>query len=278
MPDSPMWRQIAEDLRRKIESGELGHGGQPLPTEIELRAEYGAARNTIRDAVKWLVTLGLVYTRSGQGTFVRQEIDPFITRLVTGPEAPRDAESPGFAYEVINRRQVKLSVPKVEILPAAGLHAAELRLTEGAMVISRHQQGLIDDVPYSRQTSFYPMELHKRGAERLIQAADIEGGAVRYVLDTLGMKEAGWLDRFTVRLPDPDETKFFGLPEDVRILVFEIIRTSFDEDGTPFRVTVTTYPTDRNEFVMTSGTIPPDAVRSGGGPRGRDAGLADLSG
>ncbi len=24
------------------------------------------------------------------------------------------------------------------------------------------------------------MELHKRGAERLIQAADIEGGAVRY--------------------------------------------------------------------------------------------------
>src|SRR5271170_3013306 len=115
MPD-PMWKQIAEDLRHKIESGELGRDGKPLPTELELQAEYSASRNTIRDAIKWLVTRGMVYTRSGQGTFVTQRIDPFVTKLVTGSESGMEAESSGFAYEVINRsRKPVVSVPRVEI-------------------------------------------------------------------------------------------------------------------------------------------------------------------
>lgn len=47
----PMYRQIAEDLQRRIESGELPPGAQ-LPTEFELREQYDASRNTIRDAIK----------------------------------------------------------------------------------------------------------------------------------------------------------------------------------------------------------------------------------
>ena len=47
----PMYRQIAEDLRRQIEAGELAHGAQ-LRTELELREKYNASRNTVRDAIK----------------------------------------------------------------------------------------------------------------------------------------------------------------------------------------------------------------------------------
>jgi DNA-binding GntR family transcriptional regulator len=56
----PTYRQIAEDLRRKIEFGDIGRGDQ-LPTELELRGAYEASRNTVRDAVMWLqfsVTVG----------------------------------------------------------------------------------------------------------------------------------------------------------------------------------------------------------------------------
>jgi len=260
MPE-PMWRQIAEDLRQRIESGELSANGTPLPTELELQAEYSASRNTIRDAIKWLVTRGQVYTRSGQGTFVTPKIDPFVTKLVTGTEAPQKAD-PGFAYEVINRRNVVFSVPRVEILQAAGLPATELEIPATATVISRHQQRVIDGVPYSRQTTFYPMDLAERGAVRLIRAENIDGGAVRYVESTLGVKEAGWRDRISVRLPDAEETSFFSLPDDGRIAVFEIIRTGYDEQGKPFRVTVTTYPADRNQFVMTSGAVPDEPSRA----------------
>ena len=80
----PMYRQIAEDLRRQIEAGELPPGAQ-LRTELELREKYNASRNTIRDAIKWLITRGLVETRPGQGTFVVEKIVPFMTTLTGDP-------------------------------------------------------------------------------------------------------------------------------------------------------------------------------------------------
>ena len=45
----PMYRQIAEDLRGRIESGELP-GGSRLPTELELQEQFGASRNTGTEA------------------------------------------------------------------------------------------------------------------------------------------------------------------------------------------------------------------------------------
>ena len=78
MAEQPMYRQIAEDLREKIESGAVPRGSQ-LPTELELREQYDASRNTIRDAIKLLISRGMVETRPGQGTFVVEKIDPFIT-------------------------------------------------------------------------------------------------------------------------------------------------------------------------------------------------------
>ena len=91
----PMYRRIAEDLREQIESGEL-EPGQQLRTEIELREHYEASRNTVRDAIKWLTTLGLVETRPGQGTFVVKKIDPFVTTLTRKPKArsPREGKAP----------------------------------------------------------------------------------------------------------------------------------------------------------------------------------------
>jgi GntR family transcriptional regulator len=50
---NPMYRQIAEDLRLRIDSGDLPPGEQP-PTELRLRDRYNASRNTVRDAIKWL--------------------------------------------------------------------------------------------------------------------------------------------------------------------------------------------------------------------------------
>jgi len=38
----PVWRVIAEDLRRQTESGELRPNRAPLPTERLLQSAYGA--------------------------------------------------------------------------------------------------------------------------------------------------------------------------------------------------------------------------------------------
>jgi GntR family transcriptional regulator len=252
----PMYRQIADDLRRQIEDGELTPSSQLL-TELELREKYNASRNTIRDAIKWLITRGLVETRPGQGTFVVQKIDPFVTTLTGDPEA---GESGPYLREVEARRRVpEATPPRVEIQVAVGELTGELLLEPGDTVVSRHQQIKIDGTPWSLQTSFYPLKLVERGAPRLIQASDIKEGAVEYLRKTAGIKQVGYRDTITVRAPDQSEAGFFALPDDGRVSVVETRRTAFDEQGNPIRLTVSTYPADRNQFAVFVGRVPDNA-------------------
>jgi GntR family transcriptional regulator len=263
---NPMYRQIAEDLREQIESGGL-KPGQQLRTEIELRERYRASRNTVRDAIKWLTTLGLVETRPGQGTFVTRKIDPFVTTLTAAD--PRKARGEGIVlhgkvmYGEVDesegegqQRKPSTSQIQVEIQRASGEIAAHLRLPEGAQVISRHQKRFIDGTPWSLQTSFYPRGFSAQGAERLTDADDIEMGTVQYLAETLGLKQVGYRDWITVRAPDATEADFFKVPQDGRVAVFAIFRTAFDQSGTPMRVTATVFPADRNQFIVDVGEVP----------------------
>jgi GntR family transcriptional regulator len=253
----PMYRRIAEDLRQEIESGRLGPDSQ-LPTELELRERFNASRNTVRDAIKSLINLGLVETRPGQGTFVTQRIDPFITTLSADPQSGfGGGEGATYRSEVSQRhRRPESSEPRVEIQSAAGEVAARLRVDEGTQLVSRHQQRYIDETPWSLQTSFYPMNFVVQGATRLLEAANIEQGTVQYLQETLGLKQAGYRDWITMRAPDANEMAFFRIPGEGRVPVFEIFRTAFDQTGTPMRVTVTVFPADRNQFIVDVGDVP----------------------
>jgi GntR family transcriptional regulator len=261
---SPLYRQIAEDLRNRIESGEIGPGTQ-LPTELDLGERYGASRNTIRDAIKWLVNSGLVETRPGQGTFVPKAIQPYVTTLTA--DSPRAlgqvviaGEGEAYATEGTSHKGKPSSrLPQVEIQRANAAISAQLHISEGARVVSRHQQRFIDGTPWSLQTSFYPWALAAK-APRLTDAENIDGGAVKYLHETLGLEQVGYSDWITVRAPDLAEALFFGLPQDGRVGVFEISRTAFDQNADPMRVTVTVFPTDRNQFIVNVGTVPPSRV------------------
>ena len=261
MPES-MYRQIAEDLRRQIESGELGHGDQ-LPTEIELREKYEASRNTVRDAVKWLIIRGLVETRPGQGTFVVEKIVPYVTQLIGDPSTGLDDEGPVYVAEVQAMRRIPSSTdPRVEIQRAVDMVQAELQLDDGSTVVSRHQERYIDGTPWSLQTSFYPMSLVERGAVRLIQAPNIPEGTVAYLRTALDLRQVGYRDKITVRAPNVTETGFFRLPDDGRVAVFEVFRTAFADKGKPFRLTASVYPADRNRFAVSVGDVPPEVMES----------------
>ncbi len=71
----PLYRQIAELLREKIEKGEYQFG-QFIPSERELSAKYGVNRLTLRKAIALLVNEGLLIPKPGKGTYVnRPKID-----------------------------------------------------------------------------------------------------------------------------------------------------------------------------------------------------------
>jgi GntR family transcriptional regulator len=254
---NPMYRQIAEDLREQIESGQLAPG-QQLRTELELRDHYEASRNTVRDAIKWLANLGLVETKPGQGTFVVQTIDPFVTTLTGDPETGWGGDE-GAVYlsEVSKKNRKPTSSPlQVEIQEASDDMAAALGIPQGAEIISRHERRFIDGTPWSMQTSYYPMEFADRGAERLRGARNIDEGTVQYLAKTLHIRQVGYRDRITVRAPNTTEADFFKLPPDGRVPMYEITRTAYDGNGSPMRLTVTVYPADRNQFILDAGAVP----------------------
>jgi GntR family transcriptional regulator len=255
-----MHMRVADDLRERIHAGEFAPGSQ-LPTETELRAGYQVSRNTIRDAIKNLVSLGLIETRPGRGTFVATRIDPFVIRLsadsATGQ--PGDEHGSYVRAAASTHREERASSPRIEIQKAYGVIADQLQIPgeeNERQVVSRHQERFIDGIPYSFQTSFYPMKFALEGASRLLEASVIEEGTTRYLADVLGLRQIDYRDLITLRSPNQNEMAFFQLPSDGRVPVFEIFRTAFDQTASPMRVTVTVYPSDRNQFVIDTGEVP----------------------
>lgn len=59
--------------------------GDALPPETELAEQLGVSRNSVREAVKSLETLGIVEARTGAGLFVRSfSFDPLLENLAYG--------------------------------------------------------------------------------------------------------------------------------------------------------------------------------------------------
>jgi GntR family transcriptional regulator len=255
-----MYWQIAQALRGQIESGALAPGDQ-LPSELELQERFSASRNTVRDAMKWLTSRGMVRARSGRGTFVAEHVTPFVTTLSADPETGHPGGEGHAAYaEVRARGQTPtVSAARVELISAAGDVAARLRVPPGTQIVSRHQQRHIDGQPWSLQTTFYPMDLVLRGARRLIMPEDISEGTVAHLHESVGLVQVGYRDRIVVRAPEEEESRFFGLPDDGRVPVVSVVRTGYgrtDGEPAPFRVTFTIMPADRNQLVVNSGEVP----------------------
>jgi GntR family transcriptional regulator len=252
----PMYQQIADDLRRKIDVGTLKPGEQ-LPTELELRDKYKASRNTIRDAIKRLAGLGLVESRPGSGTFVTSKIDPFITVLTEDPDTGYGGGEGAAYLSAVSgvHRRAKHGPVRVESKLAPPEVALRLRIEPHEQVVLRHQERFIDEIPYSLQTTFFPMDFVTSGkAPLLIIANDVPQGTVRYLEDAMGIKQTSYRDWITARAPDDNEQRFFGIQHDS--LVFEIFRSAFDQHGNAIRVTVTIFPADRNQFIVNVGGPP----------------------
>jgi GntR family transcriptional regulator len=70
-PDGPipLYRQLADVLRARIDSGDLPTG-RPVPSELTLQQTYGVSRDTARHALQVLREEGRVVTVQGKGTYV----------------------------------------------------------------------------------------------------------------------------------------------------------------------------------------------------------------
>jgi len=75
---------VQESLKKYIEANQL-KAGDPLPPETFLAQQLGVGRNSMREAIKALESLGIVETRRGIGIFVKEfSFKPLLDNLAYG--------------------------------------------------------------------------------------------------------------------------------------------------------------------------------------------------
>ena len=94
-----LYRQIAEQIRGLIKSGEYGFGDR-LPPERDLAKQLRVSRPSVREALIALEVEGLIEVRVGSGIYVRAPaVHPTLPQLVT-----EDSHPPG-PFELIRARR-----------------------------------------------------------------------------------------------------------------------------------------------------------------------------
>ncbi|MGW0629857.1 GntR family transcriptional regulator [Streptomyces sp. NPDC002758] len=68
----PVWPQVAEELRHRIDGGTYPAGDR-FPAVVDLAAEFDVAASTVQKAVAALRAEGRLYTVLGQGSFVADQ-------------------------------------------------------------------------------------------------------------------------------------------------------------------------------------------------------------
>ena len=77
-------QQIIDAFTQQLVRGNLCPGDQ-IPTEVELADKFGVARNTVREAIKILVAMGVLEIRRPVGTFVCEGFtEPMLSPLLYG--------------------------------------------------------------------------------------------------------------------------------------------------------------------------------------------------
>ena len=99
---APLTEAAIQKVRDMIASGDLVPGAR-LPPEAELAIMLGASRNTVREAVRALVTARVLDVRRGDGTFVTS-LRPEL--LLAGIGAAAELLQEGFSLELIGVRRI----------------------------------------------------------------------------------------------------------------------------------------------------------------------------
>jgi GntR family transcriptional regulator len=216
--------QIAADLRRQIEQGEIPPGGR-LPSLRAMEAKYEVARGTLEAALKVLRAEGLVVSVLGSGTFVRDQ--PRVVRLARNRLSRAERARTGGAFSA-DMAAVGLE-PRVEteigLDEADSALALDLGVEEGSQVVTRRRRMYGSNTPMQLATSYFPADIARGTA---IERRDTGQGGVYARIEELGhVLVSPFVERVSARTPSRVEQDWFTLPDGVPLLaVVRIARTA----------------------------------------------------
>lgn len=240
-PRSPS-RQIADELREQIVSGEL-EPGQPLPSESALVSAYGTSPTTARQAVRLLKEEGLVVSERGRGVFVKKQPPTIHMGSHRFSRKTRAEGKAAFEAEIeAQGRKWGQEILGLEDVPAPAWVAEWFGIEPGTTVFVRRRRNWVDDEPTQIADSYYRLETVEGTA---IRTEDTGPGGSYARLEEQGDRLERFREEISIRMPSPDETKSLRLAPGVPVA--ELRRIAFTAAG-PVEVLTSVVAGDRHVF------------------------------
>ncbi|HEX6360797.1 GntR family transcriptional regulator [Actinophytocola sp.] len=239
----PAYRQVADDIRARINSGEYGPGDK-LPSEREMVDAYGVSRPTVRDAIGLLRSQGIVTAEHGKGVFVRRL--PPVTRLSTErlSRASREANQAAFLGDAATGGFKATSATRVYFEPAVARIADVLGVEPGTEVCVRDRVMNRNDMPVQLAVSRLPRSLTTGTA---IEQENPGPGGVYARLEEAGHRFAHFTETVSARMPTPDETSALRLATGTPVIT--VTRVAYTTTGAAVEVNDMVMVADRFELV-----------------------------
>lgn len=231
----PLYYQLAELIRERINSGELAAGDQ-LPADRELAEQAGISRMTARQAISYLVSEGALVVKPGVGTFVAE------------PKMAYDAlHLLGFTEETMRHGGAVASrVLEQAIVEPSPAVAAALGLTAGEPAVKIVRLRSAGDTPVLLETSLVPAN----GCPGL-EDEDLGSQSLYFLLEQrFGLRLQRARQTIEATVANEHESTLFGVAIGTPMLMLEGV--TYADGDRPVEYFKAVYRADRIKFELES--------------------------
>ncbi|GHA65829.1 GntR family transcriptional regulator [Photobacterium aphoticum] len=228
----PMYRQIAEAIKAKIQSGEY-LPGEALPTEAQLREAHSVSRVTVRQALKLLIEQNVLESIQGSGTYVKDNKVNYDMYQYSSFEEKLSHLNVKTHSEIL---AFEITVPSQAIA-----EALEIAPNERIFYVKRVR--FIDDNPVTLEETWLPLSLFPDLSYEVMQGSKYE-----YIEGTKKMVIDRSEQEIIPVLPPEEVVKQLGIPAEQPII--EKITKGYLADGTVFEYSRNYFKSSDYKFTL----------------------------
>lgn len=220
--EPPLYLRVADELRARIESGELPPGTR-LPSVSEISAQYGGSNSIATGAYKVLVDDGLVVSRHGAGHYVRSSETP---ELLVRRHRRRSEDSP-FAQGAAEQGAVGTWRHESTTEKVTATVAARLGLEPGEPVMHTSYTYLADEQPVQIAESWEPLAITGSSLIALPEVGPYAGVGVAARMRVISIEVGDPVEKVRARMATRQEAQALGMTPTGPVLAIE--RTYYDQ-------------------------------------------------
>ena len=223
------YETIAQDIQSRIESGDLAPNDK-LPTVVDLCDRYGVSKITIKRAFEILTEKGLIASKRGSGTYVKNTTELFDTGSVD-PLFVADQPIGFTASHSARGRSVSSVVYDFSVTNPPESVARHLSISPDDFTYYFCRVRCLEDDPITIEYTYMPIDVTP-GLKR----DQLYHSVYSFVQDTLGLKISSF--HRIIRAVGATEEEAGRLRLDAGTPLLEISQVGFLDDGTPFEFSV----------------------------------------